>query len=352
MDLSSASLAASSSRLPRFQNTTTSSSSLPTSFPTPPRPTPVSTTPWPTLVPTSLLPDTTHAGKNMPQVCQWTLIAGDSNNRNSVNRWIELEEEKKQRTILQAVWTRKNDSGNNKKSGDCKRWWADQEFVLLSSPNNNNNNNNSTETKEDPAAAFCHIVTSRFLTHQHEVERLAANITNSTSSFCPGWELSNPLPDVYRRPPMPDTLWLSHGFWRLPNRGNHTRNLTCSTRFAPVVKALVKWKPVVPSVTWQTLFPIQAHPTITNAYIDWDYQCQMETARKYGLGNDTVEDVYSYVQPRVAQEVERGSFHFPEPSTLLLKRYLRKCCGGWGSYFSSRPAVQKYQSLDNNSTSF
>ena len=47
-------------------------------------------------------------------------------------------------------------------------------------------------------------------------------------------------------------------------------------------------------VIWQTLFPFHYHPVITNDYIDWDYQCQVETAKLYNIS--IYGDVYEQIK--------------------------------------------------------
>jgi hypothetical protein len=275
--------------------------------------------------------------------CRWTVIAGDSNMREIFFDWVALEKNQTDRVVLESrrvgtlpprlavfddddgVMSKNEDKCSLRQSEknddqEILHRYSDHEIVVLSS--------NSSLFQNDDAS--CHIVTQMFLNNQSEVNRLMTDMMDR--NFC-GTYLSSPLPTQFRRPHVPDTIWLSHGFWNLPNGGRRPRTLNCTTRFEPVVQAMQKWKHQTTKLRWQTLFPINKHPKITNTYIDWDVKCHVETAKRFDL---PIFDFYRYVKRRMPEAIYWKDYHLSEESReFLLRSILDTCCGGEDRYFSS-----------------
>jgi len=282
--------------------------------------------------------------------CQWIVLAGDSNTRMGYYAWADLELSKNHSTVLQAQWIKSTTAtatatatpvakvhidtasqntistkGNTLPCSESTWRWVDKEMVLLSHHHQHQHPRN------------CRIVTLKFLTNQNsEVTRLS-NFLQHSSHYCPGYELEQVLPAGYARPKQPSAIWLSHGLWGLPNQGSsaNVRALNCTQRFQPHIEMLAMWMKdqTIPSVHWQTLFPINGHPTVTNQYLEWDYKCQLQQAQQYQL-DKTIVDWYKWVGPDKAHLLRPGDAHF-QNNTKLVEHYLEKCCGGWDSYWTN-----------------
>lgn len=281
--------------------------------------------------------DNSNSGKNGdktdPYRCQWTVIAGDSNNRNAFQAWQNTEMKymtkvgPKQRRAYRAERTpmlySKCSNGHR-----CEIRWSDQEMVLLTSPSGPPQNNNNNENKSDAyAPPACHIVTSKFLIDQDfSLKRLTDNIANTTycgSEFKP--YATKKLPAAYQKPAMPDSIWFSGGFWAL--QGKPRTN--CTARFPDVTKTLTGWRDKHNiRVVWQTLFPINSHESVSNKMIDWDYRCQKNQGSRFGL---EVADIYSLIKPGMPSVMH--DYHIVD-GMLLTHQYMDRFLGGWETYLA------------------
>jgi hypothetical protein len=208
--------------------------------------------------------------------------------------------------------------------------YSDHEIVV------HHRNRFSSSVNDDNEAPACHILTQTFLMHQNAVDRLVEDMTNH--DFC-GTSLQKAvLPLGFRRPSAPEFIWFSHGLWGLPNDGGrNASNLDCSRRFDSVVQGMQTWMSNnFTTVVWQTLFRINHHERITNEYIQWDRDCQIETARKYGI---PVFDLFTYLGPG---DVVRQDFHWTYQTIHnIVKTILLKAFGGQKNYFGKRVIMGK-----------
>lgn len=266
-------------------------------------------------------------------LCSWTVIAGDSNNREMYYKWVGLEKGSKEKLVLEAV--REGNitlpeetvvpnqdaidegalAGISCSPTDVERY-EDHEIVVI---------NESSNTSS------CHIISHKFFNHQQEIRRLVKR-GMMHSDFC-GTSLSDPLmSDVvannYRRPPFPNTLWFSHGLWNLPNNGGqHSKGLNCTTRFQAVVDAINTWRATtnMTKIVWQTLFRVHYHPTISNDYLDWDVTCQKETAAQLNI------EVFDLHQKMMSQRFNgcwKDDYHLTNKNSRYVLRKIREtCCG-------------------------
>lgn len=242
--------------------------------------------------------------------CQWTVITGDSNNRNAFAKWIDLEQQDPSSQIRKAQRAKGNST--------CSWWWADDEIVVW-------------------RGQHCHIVTLKFIAKPSKDIPKLYRLLDFSNPHCPKKELRTPaLPSNYQRPAFPTTLWFSHGLWELPNQGVLTSEMLsdtyCSKRFASHIEVMNFYKSKGVRLVWQTLFPVNHHPTIRNSYLKWDYRCQLHMAQKHGLA---VRDLYKRVHGRASKLVEPNNFHLKD-GAFLLRYYLKMCCGGWDSYWNKK----------------
>ena len=279
--------------------------------------------------------------------CQWIVLAGDSNTRGAYYGWQELEMERNHSKVVQAEWknttikpstthddtnSKTNKSTRKRNLLDCtaSTWrWVDNEMALVSTP------------ASSQGAQTCRIVTFKFLTNQHsEINRLS-NLLQHSSHYCPGYELENIVPPGFFRPAIPDSIYLSHGFWGLPMQGFNATStsgggniLDCATRFQPHINMIKSWMDQsIKSISWQTLFPVNEHPTVTNDYLAWDYHCQLEQAKQHGL-SDIIVDMYNIVEPRMEELIRPNNYHFKDYK-ISVETFLSRCCGGWDAYFGN-----------------
>lgn len=309
----------------------------------------------PTATPTTLT--TTPAAQPVPTTnttsvksCQWTVLAGDSNTRKLYQSW--QQQAKQQLRFIKKKRSYQHDAtggvfeaprlGEMVVNGtDCDPRWMDHEMVLLfpSSPK-------STDMT-------CHIVTFRFLHHQAKVLDFYQNWSRAEEcgTRLQDWNYApEPPPQQqpflrWTRPPRPHLIWLNHGLWKLPNQGIYNATLlstlSCETRFQAILRAIQHWttptntttnpSDIVTQVVWQTLFPIHnQHPAITDQYIDWDYQCQLQTMiRHFDDSATTVEvmDMYQVLahENRWQQMLAPGDFHLNQNGlAYLLNKLLTK----------------------------
>jgi hypothetical protein len=285
-----------------------------------------------------------YEGISTSTLCKWTVVAGDSNMRGVFSDWVTEEKKQGNRQVLEDhrigtmtprakiihddVEVMNNHNKCTKRQAytdkEILSRYSDHEMVVLTNSSHHGDDNNA------PSTQSCHIITLKLMAHQSEVNRLVSNMTDT--SFC-GTSLSNSLPTGYRRPVEPDTIWFSHGLWDLPNGGHNADNLNCSTRFEPVVKAMKEWNISSSRAVWQTIFPINKRPLITNQYLEWDVNCQRETAHKHNI---SIFDLYRHVQPRMPNAVYEGDYHLSEETRkFLFSNILETCCGGKEAYFSA-----------------
>lgn len=267
--------------------------------------------------------------------CQWIVLAGDSNTRGAYYGWQQLEMERNHSKVVQAEWLKSNRSTRKRNLLACTEasWrWVDKEMTLLSTP------------AFSPEEQTCRIVTFKFLTNQNsEINRLSSLLQHS-SHFCPGYELENIVPPGFSRPAIPDSIYLNHGFWGLPMKefnasrttsgGGGANTLDCAARFQPHINRVKSWIDLnIKSISWQTLFPVNGHPTVTNDYLAWDYHCQLEQAKQHGL-SDVIVDMYNIVEPRMEEFMRPNNYHFKDYK-ISVETFLSRCCGGWDAYFGN-----------------
>jgi len=306
-----------------------------------------------TATPSSTSPLEFDASNHSATHCQWTVIMGDSNNRNSYSRWLDAERRytstalggigtQGSRIVISAVrspllYDKAGDSGHK-----CEGRWSDQEMLILTPLDD-------SASEEQQQQYSCHIVTSKFSIDQRvSLHKYRTNMHNT--SYC-GSDLSNPLqmlsqkyPDVvannkpFQRPSRPDVYWFSTGFWHVhsTNRSGSPYGELCESRFAPQVEALKEWQHAKtwddqkPHVHWQTLFPIVSHPLVKNDMITWDYQCQKHLAHKHHL---PIIDMYDRVTTDGTRKIVTD-YHL-QPAAydrIFVRAYWDKCCGGWEHY--------------------
>jgi hypothetical protein len=308
------------------------------------------------------IPKLVPSENNRHTNCHWTVLAGDSNMRELFMLWKKVIEREHDRFSISssprigslplkpnnvsvsingwAVLKDGHDCAYRRRTDtDTLHRYADHEMVVHRITNRSSSSSTNDNDNEIPA---CHIVSQTFLLHQKGVERLLENMTNH--DFC-GTSLQEAvLPLGFQRPSTPDFIWFSHGFWSLPNEwGRNSSNLDCSTRFDSVVQGMQKWMHHPPNspnsnaatakVVWQTLFRINHHARITNEYIQWDRDCQLEMARKYGI---PVFDLFKYLEP--GDDIQPMDYHWTYQTTRnILKTILRQAFdGGQKNYFGKR----------------
>ena len=203
-------------------------------------------------------------------ICRWLVVAGDSTMREIAHMLIARERAESKGSFRTKRAAR---LGNFRRSEHCDEGWADREWVL------------GTEQS-------CSIVTLKFLNDQNDTSRLNQDMLNST--FC-GTVLEKPLRQNQIRPKHPDMIWFSHGLRGVPNSGENTQGLKCSTYFGGVLEPLIKLNRRS-SVVWQTNFPITVQEedpsSVSNEYLDWDIRCQRATARVWNI---TLYDINNLV---------------------------------------------------------
>jgi hypothetical protein len=299
------------------------------------------------------------------ETCQWTALVGDSNVRELFYTWqrkeFELSRLTPEREFIMRKrtgklpknpppaeeWSPENfecyltiQKKTAKENHATKRevtdyWYMDHEIIILPSGNSTNTTTSTTTTTtaRPPRHGRCHIISQYFVFSQEGAQRLKQR----------GWKNSNfcgvryqterkALPAGFKRPSQPDFVWFSHGLWNLPNEGRNAVNLNCTHRFEGIVPVLKEWQNQGSAkVVWQTLFPVVSHPSITNEYIEWDYQCQLETAKLHQI---PVVDIYRRVQPSPEDWLLWMDYHWNDKAkanVLLALLYL--AFGGETSYF-------------------
>jgi len=251
------------------------------------------------------------------------MIIGDSNNRNAFEEWYNVETMLSQKEVSQnrrVVLRKPKDSVNN--NTDCDPRWSDQEMILLTESSNNDDTSASDSS--------CHIVSLKFSKNQDaSIQRLVDNIhdTEDCHDNNDNNHSSTMLPQKWQRPHHPNLIWFSTGFWELQNQ----QGTTCEKRFERVTNALDHWQQHKARIIWQSLFPINSHPEINNAMIEWDYKCQKKVATRHGI---QVADLYSTVQLAGVQKAV-DTFHLTRYERFLLRPLLDACCGGWEDYLGA-----------------
>jgi hypothetical protein len=254
--------------------------------------------------------------------CQWTVVAGDSNNRMAFEEWEILERKFRDGRSVHEANRSASQYAIASSGHKCQQRWADKEMLIVHPPTS------TTTEKSSLNLPRCHIVSSKFMIDQHNsVQRLRTNMTNS--SYCGSELASLPLPEGYKRPPQPDMIWYSAGFWAL----HKEQRASCRERFGHVVEALMEWKrneKGIKRVVWQTAFEVNYHFEFNNSIIKWDYQCQKKLASQYGI---ELADIYTIVHAVGSKNaVYPGDCHLMRHKLLIPHQYLDRCCGGWESY--------------------
>ena len=309
------------------------------------------------------------------KTCQWTVIAGDSNSRKLYQSW--QQQAKQQLKFIKKKRSYTHDStggvfeapriGKNlvpQKDNNCDPRWMDQEMVLL-----------LPSSQKQSKKVQCHIVSFRFLHHQAKVLEFYQNWTRTEKCGAHLQEWGY-FPDAiaekqqqpfsvmrWTRPIRPHLIWLNHGLWELPNQGKYNATLlstiSCEARFHAILKAIQYWtsptktatspkrhhpeEDIATQIVWQTLFPIHnQHPTITDQYIKWDYQCQLKIMKRdfgYDYVNATKDnnnaadvvvelmDMYKVLahENRWQQMLAPGDFHLNQNGlSYLLSKLLTK----------------------------
>lgn len=286
-------------------------------------------------------------GGEKKKTCHWTILAGDSNTRELHEHWLSAEQKLAKRNVIplnrsgSLLPPSRLPNGHTHHDGpyvdvpldlvdcfyirepreDMIHKYADKEYLILQ---------RKTTSNPFPFDEGCHILSTKFMQHQEGVKRYARNFSNS--DFC-GTSIEA-LPDGYERPSKPDYIWFTHGFWNLPNswgRGTNHSNLDCSTRFNAVLEAFGYWRNQSIPFIWQTLFPINKHPVLTNAYIKWDHKCQMITSKQHHI---PVFDVFSKVNRK--RDIRNKDFHW-KPSAIkrLLNVMWIEMFGGQKKYLGA-----------------
>lgn len=263
--------------------------------------------------------------------CKWTLILGDSNNRNAFVEWERLETklanfttQQQRRAVLKAP------DGSHSKNGavataddqSCDERWYDREMVILN--------------QEKDSETTCHVVSFKFLRDQDvSVQRLLRGNNLHSQQYCVGGTIITATQhhDVYfqqlqwKRPIQPHLIWFSTGFWELAQQ----KQDDCDQRFELVVQAIQQWRLQGIRVIWQSLFPINSHPEITNRHIDRDYRCQKQVASQQGI---EMADVYKPIQSMGVRKVV-NTYHLNDYmyERHFVQPLLDVCCGGWENYY-------------------
>ncbi|CAB9503471.1 expressed unknown protein [Seminavis robusta] len=248
--------------------------------------------------------------------CQWTVVAGDSNNRMAFEGWVGLEKRIKDGRIIHQANRSAMQYEYSNTGHHCNLRWADKELLIIFP------DASSYQHK-------CHIISSRFMIDQRQsLARLRANLTNS--SYC-GSELQPiPLPNGYERPPQPDMVWYTHGFWAL----HKEKRTDCNERFGHVVDAMLEWKHRIKRVIWQTAFEINYHAEFDNSIIEWDYKCQKKLASQNGI---ELADIFTIVHAADrSKAVQYKDCHLNPGQYLIAHQYMDRCCGGWENYLGMK----------------
>jgi hypothetical protein len=288
--------------------------------------------------------------------CQWTVLIGDSNVRELFYAWqrkeIYLSERISEREYVARKrigklpkhappigdWTWDNEECyliGTQEGKTLEDWYMHHEIIIFPHGPNVTDTNTTTSPNSSSTRRHekCHIISQYFVFNQHGAQRSQRRGWGDFS-FCGTryQTLSKALPPAFKRPPRPDFVWFSHGLWHLPNEGGtNTLNLNCTQRFEETVPALKEWQKLGTQLAWQTLFPILRHHSITNEYITWDYQCQLETAKLHGI---PVGDMYRHIGPFPKHWLYYMDYHFGDQAKINALVALLTLAFGWEtSYF-------------------
>jgi hypothetical protein len=216
--------------------------------------------------------------------CTWIILLGDSNTRNCMFKMHSI--------LVTMGWMRRIKLPRPckvDKKGDPMCDWVDRDYYY-------------SKIEEDfDVPAKCLVLSLRFLSSDSRLEYISKNLTSWKPMFNNRWyEI-----DRHPLPSSPDLVWVSHGLWGA-SVGNRYCDNDCTTnrvaKLAPLIGAMKKQSI---NLVWQTNFPIQRHPTISNGCLEKEFRCQVQLAKKMGI---SLFDVWSLASQGLL-DVDRG-FHF------------------------------------------